>query len=122
MSGNPSDKAPKSAYEVSEAPFEVSEHTGPQAEAVVEGEAEDEEITRQQEATLASTYDQSLAQSGKSDEEIDKQRHDQALLVAGAVIVTGVIAAHQAGGHHQDEGDSATPPDAHHAEGGDHSG
>jgi hypothetical protein len=122
MSGNPSDAAPKSAYEVSEAPFEVSEHTGPQADAVVEGEADNEEITRRQEAILASTYDQSLAKSGKSDEEIDKQNHDQALLAAGAAIVTGVIAAHQAAGHHQGEDDSASPPDAHHGEGGDHSG
>ena len=115
--------APKREYDVAEAPFEVTEQTAAQAGAVVEGEADDEEAKRRQEAALSSTFDPALAKSGKTDEEIDKHKHDEALLVGGAAIVTAVIVAHELGEHHHPSADDATPHhDGHDAHDGGHDG
>jgi hypothetical protein len=122
MSADPPGEAPKSVYEVAEAAFDIAEQAGIQAAAVVEGEAEGEELKRQRDAALASTYDSSLAKSGKTDEEIDKQKHDEALLVGGAAIVTAVMVAHELDAQHHHGEDISLHHDAHHVHhGGDDS-
>lgn len=116
MNPNPPGDAPKREYDVAESPFEVVEQAGAQTGAVVEGQAEDEEAKRRQEAALASTYDPMLAKSGKTDEEIDKQKHDEALLIGGAAIVTAVIVAHELDArHHQNADDAGPQHDGHEA-------
>jgi hypothetical protein len=114
--------APKREYDVAEAPFEVTEQIAVQSGAVVEGEADDEEAKRRQDAALASTFDPALAKSGKTGEEIDKQKHDEALLVGGAAIVTAVIVAHELGEQHQNADDPAPHHDGHDAHHDGHDG
>lgn len=71
--------------------FEVAVEPAPLAE-VVDVE-EDEESKRNRDAALASTFDQSLAHNGKTDEELIEERQDEARLIVDAVILTGIVIA-----------------------------
>jgi len=107
-----SPEPPKREYDIVEASFEVSEPDAP---------ATDDEEKRRQDAALASTFDPALAKSGKTDEEIDKQKHDEALLVGGAAIVGAVIVAHELH-EHQHDGDTTPQHDMSDSHDGHHDG
>lgn len=84
------------------AKFDVAEDLLPRRE-VLDAE-EDEQSRREREAALASTFDQTLAHNGKTDEELIEERQDDmralgdvAIAVAIAIAVTdddGVSDAH----------------------------
>jgi hypothetical protein len=84
--------------------FEVAVEPAPRAE-VVEAE-EDEDSKRKRDAALASTFDQSLAHHGKSDEEMIEERQDEARLIVDAAIVAGIAIAVTA--EQSDDGVDAT--------------
>lgn len=90
--------------------FEVSVENAPKAGTpVVEGQAENDEERRKLDAALASTYDPTRTHDGKTDEEMLEEREVEARFVADAVIVTGVIVAHEIAVHHEPDGDEAAP-------------
>jgi len=90
--------------------FDVAVNDAPPPEReVLDAEPEDE---KKRDAALASTFDQELAHDGKSDEELIKERQDDARLLADVVIVTGVIvAAHEAAEVEEIELDAAEEDD-----------
>jgi hypothetical protein len=104
MSPPPPGDAPQREYEVAEASFDITEQAAAQPGAVIEGQA-DEDGKRRNDAALASTYDPALAKSGKTDEEIDKQKHDEALAIGGAAIVAAVVIAHELDAQHHHDAD-----------------
>lgn len=73
------------------AKFDVTVEPAPRKD-VVEAE-EDEQSRREREATLASTFDQSLAHHGKTDEELIEERQDEARMLGDAVIAAAIVIA-----------------------------
>ena len=105
---------PKREYDISEAPFEVSEQTPAQPGAGKDAQTEGDEEKRRQDGALASTFDPALAKGGKSDEEIDKQKHDAALAAAGAAVAAAVVVEHEINEHPHNAGPTThheAPPD-----------
>jgi hypothetical protein len=80
---------------------------------VVEAE-EDEQAKRDREAALASTFDQSLAHHGKTDEELIEERQDEARMILDVAIVTGVVIAVA-----ENEAEDVVPPETEEDDGGD---
>ncbi|MCX7358569.1 MAG: hypothetical protein NT015_10570 [Alphaproteobacteria bacterium] len=79
------------------AKFDVAVEPAPRHE-VVDAE-EDEQAKREREAALASTFDQSLAHNGKTDEELIEERQDETRMILDAAIVVGIaiaVAEHEA--------------------------
>lgn len=73
------------------AKFDVAVEQAPRHE-LVEAE-EDEDMKRAREAALASTFDQSLAHHGKTDEEMIEERQDEARMIVDVAIVAGIAIA-----------------------------
>lgn len=71
--------------------FDVALEPAPRAN-VVEAE-EDEESKRKREAELASTFDQSLAHHGKTEEEMIEERQAEARLLVDVAIAAGIVVA-----------------------------
>lgn len=71
--------------------FDVAVESAPRTE-VLEAE-EDAESKRQRDAALASTFDPALAHSGKTDEELIKERQDEARMVLDTAIAVGIVIA-----------------------------
>jgi hypothetical protein len=71
--------------------FDVALEPAPRHE-VVDAE-EDEDSKRKREAELASTFDQSLAHHGKTEEEMIEERQAEARLLVDVAIAAGIIVA-----------------------------
>ena len=71
--------------------FDVAVEPAPRQE-IVEAE-EDEGAQRAREAALASTFDQSLAHHGKTDEEMIEERQDEARMILDVAIAAGIVIA-----------------------------
>ncbi|MEZ5971017.1 MAG: hypothetical protein R3C31_04340 [Hyphomonadaceae bacterium] len=82
------------------AKFDVAVEPEPRKE-VLEAE-EDEASKREREATLASTFDQSLAHNGKTDEEMLEERQDEARMLGDAAIAAAIVIAVTDEAHHDD--------------------
>jgi len=82
--------------------FDVAvEQSPPPEREVIDAAPEDE---KKRDAAAASTYDPAFAHDGKTDEQLIKERDDQARLLADVAIVTGiVIAVHAAERDDQDD-------------------
>ena len=106
MNPAPPGDTPQREYEVAESPFDIAEQSAAPSGSVIEGQA-DEYTKRRNDAALASTYDPALAKSGKTDEEIDKQKHDEALAIGGTAIVTAAVIAHELDVQHHHDADAA---------------
>lgn len=87
--------------------FEVAVEPAPRTE-IVEAE-EDEESRRARDAALASTFDESLAHSGKTAEELIEERQDETRMVVDAAILTGVVIA--VAEHQTFDVEDASPPE-----------
>lgn len=89
--------------------FDVSVEPAPRND-VVDVE-EDEESKRAREAALASTYDQTIAHVGKTDDEMLAERQADARQLTDAAIVAGVviIAAQHADSEDLDLEDAVPP-------------
>ncbi len=73
------------------AKFDVAVEPAPRKD-VVEAE-EDEQSKREREAALASTFDQTLAHHGKTDEELIEERQDEARMLGDAAIAAAIVIA-----------------------------
>ena len=87
-----------------------------QRQDVLEAE-EDEQAKRDREAALASTFDQSLAHNGKTNEELIEERQDETRMILDAAIVIGIaVAAAEQQALNVEE---VVPPETEDDEGGD---
>ena len=73
------------------AKFDVAVEPAPPQD-VLDAE-EDEQSKREREAALASTFDQSLAHNGKTDEELIEERQDDARMLGDAMIAVAIVIA-----------------------------
>lgn len=73
------------------AKFDVAVEPAPRQD-VLEAE-EDEQAKRDREAALASTFDQSLAHHGKTDEELIEERQDETRMIGDVAIAAAIVIA-----------------------------
>ena len=73
------------------AKFDVAVEPAPRKE-VLDAE-EDEQSKREREAALASTFDQSLAHNGKTDEELIEERQDEMRALGDVAIAAAIVIA-----------------------------
>lgn len=97
------------------AKFDVAVEPAPRKE-VLDAE-EDEQSKREREAALASTFDQSLAHNGKTDEELIEERQDETRMILDAAIVVGIAVA--VAEHETLDVEEAVLPDTSDDDGGD---
>lgn len=71
--------------------FDVAVETAPKSDVVAA--EEDEESKRRRDAELASTFDQTLAHNGKTEEELIEERQEETRQLLDTAIAVGVIVA-----------------------------
>ncbi len=74
-----------------EGKFDVAVETAPKSEVVAT--EEDEESKRRRDAELASTFDQTLAHDGKSEEDLIEERQDATRQVIDTAIAVAIVVA-----------------------------
>jgi hypothetical protein len=74
-----------------EGQFDVAVETAPKSDVVAV--EEDEESKRRRDAELASTFDQTLAHNGKTEEELIEERQEETRQLLDTAIAVGVIVA-----------------------------
>lgn len=74
-----------------EGQFDVAVETAPKSEVVAA--EEDEESKRRRDAELASTFDQTLAHNGKTEEEMIEERQIETRQLLDTAIAAGIVVA-----------------------------